>query len=137
MGEEWSESTFARHIAYEDTRSMMKIHTVTQVRDIGSVVPARESRTKVMGSKFTYIVAMMAALAAFTFGINRLSTQFHPYGNWIILVGVLLIVAAVGAWAWDSKVVKYYFSGYDSSGVSIYSWGGARRAVKREKEEEE
>lgn len=90
-----------------------------------------------MTSKFTFIVAVMAALAALFFGINRLSTQYHPAGNWIILVGVLLVAAAAGAWAWDSKMVKYYFSGYDRDGNGIYSWYGAKQAVKREKEEKE
>ena len=91
----------------------------------------------VVSVKFTFIVAVMAALAAFTFGINRLSTQFHPYGNWIILVGVLLIVAAVGAWAWDSKTIRYYLKGEDDAGRGVYDLSGARDAVKREKEEEE
>ena len=89
-----------------------------------------------MSAKFTFIVAVMAALAALIFGINRLSTQFHPYGNWIILVGVLLTLAAAGAWAWDSKVVRYYLQGNDSEGHGVYSWTGARNAVKREKEKE-
>ena len=87
-----------------------------------------------MTSKFTFIVAVMAAIAAFSFGINRLSTQLHPYGNWIILVGVLLIVAAAGAWAWDSRAVTFYVTGEDEKGHYSTGWKKAWAAAKREKE---
>jgi hypothetical protein len=87
-----------------------------------------------MSAKFVFIVAVMAAVAALIYGINRLSTQFHPYGNWLILVGVLSLIAAAGAWAWDSRAVTFYFTNKDQNGHYLSSWKSAQEAARREKE---
>lgn len=90
-----------------------------------------------MKVKFTFIVAVMAALAAFIYGVNRLSTQFHPYGNWIILTGVLACAAAGGAWAWDSRAFRFYVFSENENGHYSTGWKNAKAAEKREREDRE
>ena len=54
-----------------------------------------------MRGKVGLILLGFAALGGFGYLVNRISTQLHPYGNWV-LVGLVIIVAAiVGAYIWS------------------------------------
>ena len=54
-----------------------------------------------MKAKIILVLVGMGVIGGLMYGINRLSTRFHPYGNWILLVLVVIGVAAVIAWVWQ------------------------------------
>ena len=54
-----------------------------------------------MKAKAILVLVGMGALGGLGYGINRLSTRFHPYGNWILLTVVVVVVAIVIAWVWQ------------------------------------
>jgi hypothetical protein len=54
-----------------------------------------------MKAKVILVLVGMGAIGGLMYGINRLSTRFHPYGNWILLTVVGVGVAIVIAWVWQ------------------------------------
>jgi membrane protein implicated in regulation of membrane protease activity len=54
-----------------------------------------------MSTKLLTILVGLGAIFGLIYGINRISTQLHPYGNWFIALVVMLVVAVIAAWAWQ------------------------------------
>ncbi len=54
-----------------------------------------------MKAKVVYMLVGFGVLGGMAYLINRLSTKFHPYGNWIITGVVLIVAAVVIAWVWN------------------------------------
>ena len=43
------------------------------------------------------LLGFILVCGAAMYGLNRLSTQFHPYGNWAIVGVIVLVVSGVVA----------------------------------------